>query len=123
MVVQHPDFDAVQSPDHHPPYYLLLTDFLSRPADKQVRSVLVLTEPNERMLELWGVRFAITDFDPGFGEVKTRLALTGRDDIRLVELGEPNLGDYSPTDVRHVDNFRDGLRLMHDSTFDGRHRW
>jgi hypothetical protein len=109
------------SPLITPPYYLLLTDFLSKPADKQVRSVLVLTEPNERMLELWGVRFAITDFDPGFGEIKARLPLPGRDDLRLVELGDPNLGGYSPTGVLHAGNFRDGLRLMHEAAFDGRH--
>jgi hypothetical protein len=87
------------SPLITPPYYLLLTDFLSRPADKQVRSVLVLTQPNERMLELWGVRFLIADIDPGFGETKATIPVPGQDDIRLIELGEPNLGNYSLVDV------------------------
>ena len=109
------------SPLITPPYYLLLTDFLSRPADRQLRSVLVLTQPNERMLELWGVRFIIADYDLGFGEPKARISVPGGQDLALVELGDPNLGNYSPTTVHLADNFREGLRLMHDVIFDGRH--
>ena len=45
------------SPLITPPYYLLLTEFLSRPADRQIRSVLVLTHPNERMLSIVGCPF------------------------------------------------------------------
>jgi hypothetical protein len=109
------------SPLITPPYYLLLTDFLSRPPDRQVRSLLVLSQPNERMLELWGVRFVIADYDLKFGESKARIPIPGQEDVRLVELGEPNLGNYSPATVRLVSNFREGLRLMHEASFDGRH--
>ena len=38
------------SPLITPPYYLLLTEFLATPADRQIRSILVLTRPNEPML-------------------------------------------------------------------------
>src|SRR5262249_12812138 len=31
-----------------------------------------------------------------------------------------NLGDYSPTEVLRVRDFREGLRLMHEPGFDGR---
>jgi hypothetical protein len=66
-----------------------------------------------------GVRFVIADFDPGFGETKATIALAEQEEIRLVELSEPNLGDYSPIEVRPVSNFRDGLQLMHAASFDG----
>jgi len=108
------------SPLISPPYYLLLSEFLSRPTDRQLRSVLVLTRPNERMLKLWGVRFVIADFDPRFGQTEIEMPVPGQDPVRLVELAEPNLGDYSPTEVRQVDSFREGLRLMHETIFDGR---
>jgi hypothetical protein len=48
------------SPLRRRPYYLLLTEFLSRPEDKQFRSGLVLTRTDEKMLRLWGVRYVIT---------------------------------------------------------------
>jgi hypothetical protein len=95
-----------------PPYYLLLTDFLARPADRQVRSLLVLTQINEPMLQLWGVRYLITDVD---GEI-----IDGQPALRLVELRDPNLGDYSPTEIRHATDFRSGLATLHDANFDAR---
>lgn len=109
------------SPLITPPYYVLLTDFLSRPADKQVRSVLVLTQPNEPMLQLWGVRFVITDYEFGSGEVRAKVPVPGQSELRLNELPDPNLGNYSPVEVRTVESFRDGMELMHEPSFDGRH--
>jgi hypothetical protein len=38
------------------PYYLVLTEFASRPTVVQVRRWILLTYVNERMLKLWGVR-------------------------------------------------------------------
>jgi hypothetical protein len=97
-----------------PPYYLLLTEFLARPQDKQYRSVLVLTRMNETMLRLWGVRFVITDIDGGVSTKRNGAT------ISLVELDNVNVGDFSPTDVQRVADFREGLGVMHGPFFDGR---
>ena len=102
------------------PYYLLMTEFLSRPQDRQTRSGLVLTQIDPKMLKLWGVRYLITDHQTDAGrEVITHHLPDGRD-VRLVELSEPNLGNFSPTAVKRVENFHAGLSLMHDPAFDGR---
>jgi hypothetical protein len=108
------------SPLVTPPYYLLLTEFLSRPTDRQVRSALVLSQPNERVLKLWGVRFIITDFDPGFGQPEMTIAVAGENEIHLAKLADTNLGDYSPTEVRQISNFREGLGILHELDFDGK---
>ena len=102
------------------PYYLLLTEFLA-PADvMQTRSELVLTQIDPKILRLWGVRFVITDQDSAAGQLVASVALKGDQTLRLLELDHPNLGDYSPTMVRHVNDFHSGLLLMHDPQFDGR---
>jgi hypothetical protein len=108
------------SPLIAPAYYLLLTDFLSRPADRQVRSVLVLTQPNERMLKLWGVRYVITDSSVDLGRPIIEVPVTGKRPLRLLDLGATNLGDYSPSEAVRVRDFREGLRVMHLAGFDGR---
>ena len=108
------------SPMITPSYYLLLTDFLSRPEDKQIRNSVVLTRPNESVLKLWGVRFIITDSYPDIGQTKIKLPVTGQDEVRLAEFDGANLGDYSPTEVRLIGNFHDGLALMHEAGFDGK---
>ncbi len=103
-----------------PPYYLLLTEFLARPEDQQVRSVLVLTRPDVGMLKLWGARFLITDIDKGIGKTVLEMKIPGQKNLRLVELEDANLGNYSPTVVQYVEDFREGLALMHSSGFDAR---
>jgi len=103
-----------------PPYYLLLTDFLARPQDQQIRSILVLTQVNETMMRLWGVRFVITDADRSVGIVRAELPVGTDETLRLVELNGVNVGDYSPTEVRRVSDFHEGLAIMHDAGFDGR---
>jgi hypothetical protein len=101
------------------PYYLLLTEFVARPQDVQTRSGLVLTQIDAGMLRLWGVRFVITD-DPGkFGRELASLPLVELRPVRLIELDQPNLGDYSPTSVKRVPDFHSGLELLHDPAFDG----
>jgi hypothetical protein len=105
-----------------PPYYLLLTDFLARPADRQTRSVLVLTQINPAIMQLWGVRYLITDKDPGTGTEVASAPIQGHTRLRLIALPRPNLGDYSPTEVEEVDTFRSGLRAMHERGFDGSRR-
>lgn len=101
------------------PYYLVLTEFLARPQDVQTRSGLVLTQIDAKMLQLWGVRFVITD-DPGnVGRELASLPLTKQRPVRLIELDQPNLGNFSPTSVKHVPDFHSGLEIMHGRAFDG----
>ena len=101
------------------PYYVVLTDFLARQQDVQTRSGLVLTQIDPKMLRLWGVRFLITDDTGDVGRQTASLPIGGGRPLRLIELDAPNLGDYSPTSVRVVPDFRSGLELMHAPTFDG----
>jgi hypothetical protein len=127
------------SPFITPPYFLLLTEFASRPTDIQVRDWIVLTRINERMLKLWGVRYIITDFDPGIGSLVLEMKVPDKHELpqkqaelfsnishpspiqRLTELDAPNLGNYSPTEIRHATNFASGLMIMREPDFDGRH--
>lgn len=104
-----------------PIYYLMLTEFLARPADQQIRGALVLTKPDERMLALWGVRYVIaSDTQAVDGDVRAELPIQNEDSLRLLELRRPNLGDYSPTDVRVAPDIPAALRIMKSNDFDGR---
>jgi hypothetical protein len=120
------------------PYYLMLTEFLSRSTDKQVRNWVVLTRTNEAMLKLWGVRYLITDFDPAIGSLVLEMGVPRADELpadmaqyfakvvrpsyiqRLTELADPNLGNYSPTEIRRASDFASGLAIMREPGFDGR---
>jgi hypothetical protein len=102
-----------------PAYYLMLSRFLSRPEDKQMRSIIVLTNPDQRMLKLWGVRFVIADFEPGFGTSRVTLPVSDQPALRLIELDDFNRGQYSPTKVINARNFRSALDFMRDPSFDG----
>jgi hypothetical protein len=102
-----------------PQYYLMLSRFLSRPKDRQMRSMIVLTRPDEKVLKLWGVRFVIADFNPGFGTSRGTLPVSGHQGLRLVELDDFNRGQYSPTKVIKMTDFRSALEVMRDPLFDG----
>lgn len=108
------------SPLITPPFYLMTTEFLSRPSDKQVRNIVALTQPNQRMLRLWGVRYLITDSELGFGRPVLEMPGPEGVTLSLIAVDEANLGDYSPTRVRPVTDFEDGLQVMHNRDFDGR---
>jgi hypothetical protein len=95
-----------------PPYYLMLSRFLSRPEDQQMRAVIVLTKPNKQMLQLWGVRFVIADFDVGFGTTRMTLPVPGQQPLHLVELEDFNRGNYSPTKVLAAGDFHSALNLI-----------
>lgn len=103
-----------------PTYYLMLSEFLARPADVQMRSVLVLSQINAAMMQLWGVRFVITDTASTAGPEVAAIQPAGMPKLRLIELPDPNLGNYSPTEVEKAADFPAGLRLMHAPGFDGR---
>jgi hypothetical protein len=103
-----------------PPYYLMLTEFLSRPEDHQIRSVVTMSRIDAPMMQLWGVRYLVTDLATGAGKTIAQEPTEDIGTLRLVELPHPNLGDYSPTEVREAKDFRSGLSIMHAPGFDGR---
>jgi hypothetical protein len=103
-----------------PAYYFFLTEFFTRPQDRQTRGVVMLTRPNPPLLQLLGARFVITDFDPGFGALRVKIPLSNGRALRLIELDDPNLGQYSPTEVSQVNDFHSAAVALHNSLFDGR---
>ena len=102
-----------------PPYYLLLTDFLARSTDRQLRSVVVMSKIDAPMMRLWGVRYLITDSPTDAGKEVAALPTRARGTLHLTELNGANLGDYSPTEVRLAGDFHAGLQIMHEPGFDG----
>jgi hypothetical protein len=103
-----------------PPYYLMLTDFLSDPADHQLRSVLVMTRIDPAFMALWGVRFVIIDDDAQPGNEAARISTKNLGTLRLIELPHPNLGNYSPVEIARAADFATALRIMHEADFDAR---
>ncbi len=102
-----------------PPYYLTVTDFLATAADHQLRSSIVITRINPLMMALWGVRYIITPMQTTAGREVANLATNHSGTLHLVELADPNLGNYSPVEVAHANDFADALHVMHQPGFDG----
>jgi hypothetical protein len=102
-----------------PPYYLTVTDFLSSAADHQLRSAIVMTRINPRMLALWGVRYIITDTETTTGREVASLQTRRSGTLHLVELPNPNLGNYSPVEEVRANDFAAAMRAMHKADFDG----
>jgi hypothetical protein len=103
-----------------PAYYLVLTDFFARPTDLQERSGLVLTQIHEPMMRLLGVRYVITDADAGIGKTVAEVPMPEGSSLRLIELPDVNIGNYSPTETRRVPDFHSGLSALHAADFVGR---
>lgn len=103
-----------------PTYYRVVSSLLARPMDRQMRSALVFSLPREAILQMLGVRFLITDHDPGFGRVVADVPVEGRPDARLIELSDPNLGGYSPTRTILAGSAQAALDALARSGFDGR---
>jgi hypothetical protein len=109
-----------------PQYFLTVTEFLSQPTDKQIRILIGITQPNEKMMSLWGVRFVITDRPLSFGTPRVDMPIELTDPplynspIRLYELAEPNLGNYSPTEIVTASDAKETLAVMKRPDFDGK---
>jgi hypothetical protein len=109
-----------------PQYFLTVAEFLSQPSDKQMWIFIGITEPNQSMLSLWGGRFVITDHPLSFGSLRVEMPVSLSDPplyaspIRLYELDEPNLGNYSPTETISAKNASETLDRMGRSDFDGK---
>jgi hypothetical protein len=117
-----------------PQYFLTVAEFLSEATDKQIRTFIGITQPNERMMSLWGVRFLITDRPLSFGVQRQEIPIEvtapffGKfwvpplhgSPIRLYELAEPNLGNYSPIEIVRATDAKGTIAAMKRSEFDGK---
>ena len=109
-----------------PQYFLTLGAFLTHPNDKQMATFFSFSEPNPKMMGLWGVRFVIADHTLPFGIERTEMpvALTNPplydSPIRVYELEEPNLGNFSPTEIITAANATEMIAYMKDPRFDPR---
>lgn len=102
-----------------PALYAVTSRLLSRPRDHQTRSVLTLTKPNLPLLQSMGVRYVIADdmLSTPAVEQATK-AVFGELQLRLYELPEANLGDYSPTEPVIVSTAAEALAEMSRIDFD-----
>jgi hypothetical protein len=107
-------------------YFLTVTEFLAQPTDKQMRALIGITQPDEKMMSLWGVRFVITDHLLSFGTQRLDMPVELTDPplynspIRLFELAEPNLGNYSPTEITTASDAKETIAVMKRPDFDGK---
>lgn len=106
--------------DIEPAIYGVITRLLDRPGDRQVRNITLITRSNFPLMESLGVRFLITDYtlpEPARLTVKLTTPSMSR---FLFALPDPNLGDYSPTEVVNTQDATDILRRMGDPNFNFR---
>ncbi|MBL6933868.1 MAG: hypothetical protein ISR48_00480 [Alphaproteobacteria bacterium] len=102
-----------------PFFYAAARTFLSRPQDLQYRNVLTMTRPRVGYLQNLGARFLVTDFqisDPAV--LRETMEVPEGDDFRLYELPEPNIGNYSPTEIIVADSAQKMLAILGAGDFD-----
>ena len=81
-----------------PTSYRLLLALLGKAGDKQVRNILTLRRVNSSALAMLGVTLIVTD--KKFKNLELLETLKSKTNlIYLYKISEPNLGDYSPTQV------------------------
>ena len=88
-----------------PPSYLLYSRLLSRPTDRQIRNLVVFTEPRIDLLQALGIRFVVSDRNlPSPARLVISQPSGPGVTLYLFELPAPNLGNLSPTKVFVAEN-------------------
>lgn len=117
-----------------PQFYLTIRELLSRPdIDAYDKHFAMITRLNERIMTLLGLRFIIADYELPIGTERLAMALpteirslferrrVQKSPVRVYELADPNVGQYSPTTIVRASTAREMLVAMAAPTFDGRH--
>jgi len=109
------------NPTISPYFYAVTSRLLAVPADEQVRSVLVLRHIDPRILAMLGVRFVITDREyAGAATLRASLQAKNRT-LFLYEIGNPNIGNYSPTAASNLGTATEIIGRLSDPNFDAAH--
>ncbi|MBI2959334.1 MAG: hypothetical protein HYY28_03400 [Betaproteobacteria bacterium] len=96
-----------------PPAYLVFSRLLARPADRQIRTLVVLSEPRAHLLQALGVRFIIADSQlPAPARLVLAQGSGSGLTLYLYELPAPNLGNLSPTEVFPAGNASAALAAL-----------
>jgi len=99
-----------------PQFYFLCSRLLSRSVDYQSRNVIDITKYRMHLLEMLGTRFVVTDtLLPGPATLKETIALkwsTKQLALNLYELPNPNLGNFSPTEIVRIKSPDEAVELM-----------
>ena len=116
-----------------PQFYLITRELLSRPfIDKFDRHYAMATVINEKILELLGLRYFVTDYDTTIGkkvftyhlpeDAKSLLETQKfmKSPLFIYEMNNPNIGNYSPTQYTHSKNASDTIKIMSNADFDGK---
>lgn len=98
-------------------FYAVTSRLLSDPRDTQLRSVSVLRRYEPALLAMLGVRFVVTDA-PLAGMTPVSRAESSEQNLYLFEVPNPNLGNYSPTDVHAAESATAVLTRMGRPDFD-----
>lgn len=108
------EYNQFQSPVFH----ALIRRALQRPPVSHQRNITVITYPNARVLKLLGVRYVLTP-EPAIsiGEVRATEDRAGRR-WDLIELSEPNLATYSPTEIQTQSDLASMLDFVTDDKVD-----
>lgn len=100
-----------------------MQSLLARASDPQRRAHLTLRSPDRRLLDLFGVRYVVTDsravsgYPPGRVDADLA-ALTKFASVVIHESNSYNDGSFSPTRQHRVDALSDALDLLRDADFD-----
>lgn len=116
-----------------PQLFLTAQELLTRPdIDTYDRHFVPVTRYNEPILTLLGVRYLITDFEAPIGTERFSMPIPEdarkvlesaqlyKSPLRIYELAEPNVGNYSPTRVIQADTAKATIVEMARPDFDGR---
>lgn len=117
-----------------PAYFAFVRSFFSEPIDQQIRNIVATRRIEPRLLAAVGVRFVITDAPySGAAELRTTLEVpVSQDYVKLIgvreptpdyklylyELGNPNLGQYSPTRTMIARSASEMLELLGNPDLD-----
>jgi hypothetical protein len=117
-----------------PQFYLTVRELLSRPGIDIFERHYggAVTRLNEPIMALLGLRYVIADYELPFGTERFAMPIPEgereifksqrllKSPVRIYELSNPNLGNYSPTKVVRAKAAKEAVVAMSRPDFDGR---
>ncbi len=106
-----------------PTYVIFVTKLLQTNQTYTLHNKIYINRFRPRLLRMMGVRFIIDEvanIGRGFKPIKSLSSENGEKTLYLFDLKEPNIGQYSPTNVTVAKNLKVSLAKMDDENFDFR---